>query len=508
MSKKYALIIGNSRYNDPGLSQLTTPGKDAADFASVLRDKDICSFDKVDILLNESSSAISEAIDVFFEQKNSDDLLLLYFSGHGVRDDLGSLYLAASNTIRTRLRSTAIKSDFIREAMDECPARRQVLILDCCNSGSFAQGTKGATGESMGTATAFEGGFGRIILTASDATQYAWEGDKVIGETQNSLFTHFLIKGLKGEADSDGNGFITVDELFDYAFDHVRLATPKQTPSKFASKQQGEIILRQNIHMKDIKPIPLPTPLIESLENPYSDIRMAAVQQLVKIADGTNLGMARTAMEKLEYIAGHDDSRTVSQAAIKALETRKPVVVKNDVSDPDPGPIENPNNGFFKKIKLFFRTKKLRLPASPNIILFLISTVSVISLFIALLFLTRTLTTDKPQAVASSKVSSIILSDTKENRSNVSYFRDGQDVYSHLDLYPIAAGTKFEAKWYYKVESISDQIYLLVNTGKYTIQTGDSNVYFFMNDPVFHGMYRVEIYMESQLIGVMYFTYR
>jgi hypothetical protein len=42
------------------------------------------------------------------------------------------------------------------------------------------------------------------------------------------------VEGLKGEADRDGDGQITVDDLFDYAFEKVRLATPKQTPSKFS----------------------------------------------------------------------------------------------------------------------------------------------------------------------------------------------------------------------------------------------------------------------------------
>ena len=110
---------------------------------------------------------------------------------------------------------------------------------------AFEQGTKAATGASVGTASAFEAGYGRIILTASDSTQYAWESDKVIGQTDNSLFTHFLVQGLQGEADLDGDGQITVDELYDYAYEKVKLATPKQTPSKFSSKQQGEIILRQ-----------------------------------------------------------------------------------------------------------------------------------------------------------------------------------------------------------------------------------------------------------------------
>src|ERR1044071_6484066 len=216
-----ALIIANTEYIDPGLARLTAPGRDAEDFARVLKDQDICAFHDVNILLNEPEHIVRGAIEELFDQKKPDDLLILYFSGHGVRDELGALYLAVRNTNRFRLRSTAVKSDFIREAMDQSRSKRQVLILDCCNSGAFSQGTKAATGVSLGTSTAFEAGYGRIILTASDATQFAWEGNKVIGETDNSLFTHYLVKGLEGEADSDSDGKITVDELYDYTYDQI-----------------------------------------------------------------------------------------------------------------------------------------------------------------------------------------------------------------------------------------------------------------------------------------------
>jgi len=247
MSGKFALIIGNTEYADPGLAQLTAPGKDAEDFARVLRVKELCGFDEVYVLLNQSSPAISEGIDKFFDRKKPDDLLVLYFSGHGVRDEYGSLYLAVKNTNRSLLRSTAIKSDFIRDAMDQCRSRRQVLLLDCCNSGAFAQGTKAEIGGSIGTAKAFEGsGYGRVILTASDATQFAWEGDKILGgESTTSLFTHFLVKGLEGEADWNGDGIITVDELYDYTYGQIVNLTPKQTPGKWSYKEQGEITLRR-----------------------------------------------------------------------------------------------------------------------------------------------------------------------------------------------------------------------------------------------------------------------
>ena len=166
VSRKFALVIGNTEYADPGLMQLTAPRNDTEDFARVLKDQDICAFDDVRTLLNELSSTVTEVIDEFFDQKKPDDLLVLYFSGHGVRDELGSLYLAFKNTIRSRLRGTAIKSEYIREAMDQSRSKRQVVILDCCNSGAFPQGTKGAIGSPMGMAAALQG-YGRFVLMAS-----------------------------------------------------------------------------------------------------------------------------------------------------------------------------------------------------------------------------------------------------------------------------------------------------------------------------------------------------
>lgn len=320
MSPKYALIIANTDYSDAGLAKLSAPGRDAEELARVLKSPDICAFDDVNVLLNQPDAVVRDRIDAFFDQKKPDDLLIMYFSGHGVRDEQGSLYLAVQNTNRFRLRATAIKSDFIRESMDQSRSRRQVLILDCCNSGAFAQGTKAVAGGSAGIGPAFEGtGYGHVVLTASDSTQFAWEGDSVIGETQNSLFTHFLVKGLEGEADLDGDGQVTINELYDYAYEQTVKLTPRQTPSKWSYKEQGEIILRESIRPEDARAMPLPSALLDSLDNPLADIRLAAVQQLAKLLDGRNLGLARSARQTLEKTAAEDDSYRVRQAAAQIL---------------------------------------------------------------------------------------------------------------------------------------------------------------------------------------------
>jgi hypothetical protein len=321
MASKFALVIANTEYTDPGLSQLTAPGQDAKELVRVLDSPNYCGFTDVHILVNEDSLKVSETIDYFFSTRKPDDLLIMYFSGHGVRDEYGSLYLAVRNTNRSRLRSTAIKADFIREAMDQSRSKRQILILDCCNSGAFAQGTKAEIGGSIGTAKAFEGtGYGRVILTASDSTQFAWEGDKVIGkDITNSLFTHFLVKGLEGDADQDFDGKITIDELYDYAYEQVVRHTPKQTPGKWSYKQQGEMFLRDNLKPKDVKPVPLPTDLLELLEHQNSSVRRAAVQDLLGLLDGSHLGLARAAQEKLHEVAENDDSLTLRKIAVQGL---------------------------------------------------------------------------------------------------------------------------------------------------------------------------------------------
>jgi len=321
MASKFALVIANTEYQDKKFPRLTAPSKDAADFAQLLEDTNKCGFDSVKVILNQSSTSVTEAIDEFFDERKPEDLLLLYFSGHGVRDDGGSLYLALKNTMRTRLRSTAVRADYIKEAMDQSRSKRQVVILDCCNSGAFPAGTKSIANDSMGMVKAFQG-YGRFIITASDATQFAWEGDKVIQETDNSLFTHFLIEGLEGAADSDGDGKVTVNELYDYAYEQVVNITPNQTPGKWSYKEQGDIVLRDNLRLHEVKPAKLPDDLLSMLSNVNSSIRRAGIQDAITLLDRNHPGLARAAQAKLLEIAEKDDSLNLRDMVRAELQKR------------------------------------------------------------------------------------------------------------------------------------------------------------------------------------------
>jgi hypothetical protein len=242
---RFALIIACDSYRDRSLRQLVAPAQDAQALAEVLANPSIGAFE-VKTLLNESSEIVRREIELFFSNRKRDDLLLLYFSCHGIKDQDGKLYFSATDTDRILLRSTAIASNFVNEVMLTSRSRRQLLLLDCCYSGAFARGMSAKAGMNIHTKEHFDGR-GRVVLTASDAIQYAFEQDKIDGVGTRSVFTSCLVNGLEtGEADFDGDGEITIDELYDYISEHVMDEKPEQRPEKWNFGVQGKLIVAKN----------------------------------------------------------------------------------------------------------------------------------------------------------------------------------------------------------------------------------------------------------------------
>jgi Caspase domain len=237
---RYALIVASSRYSDATLTQLEAPVHDARSLATVLSTPAIGDFD-VTTLADEPASKVMQEIEAFFDGRRREDLVLLYFSGHGILDESARLYFATTDTRVDRPRSTAVSANFVNDLMSECRSRRQVLMLDCCNSGAFARGIK--AGGTVGTGERFEGR-GRVVITASDALQYAFEAGRVEGEGINSVFTRALVDGLEtGDADLNGDGRVTLDELYDYVYGRVLDASPRQRPHKWAFGVEGQIFI-------------------------------------------------------------------------------------------------------------------------------------------------------------------------------------------------------------------------------------------------------------------------
>lgn len=311
MGRRLALLIATYDYQDNDLRRLTAPAHDAEALADILRDPDIAGFDVV-TLDNEPHHVVGEAVGEFFRDRQRDDLVLLYFTGHGVKDESGLLYFAMSNTRRNNLMFTSLSAEQIDQAMSASRSRQQVLVLDCCYSGAFPAGrlTKGDT--AVHTLSRFQGR-GRTVLTASDALQYAFEGREVHGQASQSVFTRHLVEGLReGSADLDGDGDITLDELYHYVHDRVTDEVPHQRPKRLDSVE-GRIVIARNIHWT------LPAYLRNALDSPITAERLSAVDGLMRQHRIGNDQVRARVIAELQLLTD-DDSRSVSAAAMTQLQ--------------------------------------------------------------------------------------------------------------------------------------------------------------------------------------------
>ncbi|VFN03487.1 MAG: Caspase domain-containing protein [Candidatus Kentron sp. G] len=133
--EKFALLIGVGRYPATDLPPLPAAARDIHALDKVLRHPEMGGFAGENVILLEDPGrqAMAEAIERLFSGRNKDDLVLLYFSGHGLKDDTGSLYLATAETRRRPngelARASAVTAGAVREEMERSRARRQIIIL-------------------------------------------------------------------------------------------------------------------------------------------------------------------------------------------------------------------------------------------------------------------------------------------------------------------------------------------------------------------------------------------
>ena len=190
-------------------------------------------------------------IDFFTDEKiESEDTLVFYYSGHGIESlSDGNVYLAPSDMIPNKPTKRGFSFSDLRNQIQESTSKRVVIILDCCYSGS-AMISKGSVKDGSRLISTIEKdwriieeGEGICILAASQAYQYAYplEGEG------HSIFTYYLLQGLKGNEDSVNNdGCVTPDSLNRYIFRKIRSLPldkrPYQKPS-MKSEVSGDIIL-------------------------------------------------------------------------------------------------------------------------------------------------------------------------------------------------------------------------------------------------------------------------
>ena len=258
----------------------------------------------------------------FLDGRGTGDLLLVYLSCHGLLDARRRLHLAATDTRKERLGSTGVEAAWVLDQLEHCRARSQVLILDSCFSGAFAHGAKGEADLSL--QDRFLGqGRGRVVLTASTATEYSFEGDPMdaAATAAGSVFTAALVQGLRtGAADTDHDGHVSVDDAYAYVFDQVQAAGAAQTPQRWLYGAEGRILLARSPAGPAVTPAPLPESLRAGLDSPHPGIRIGAVNELGEWFTGGDPARAATALRYLREVADTDIPR-VAVAARTLLDT-------------------------------------------------------------------------------------------------------------------------------------------------------------------------------------------
>jgi hypothetical protein len=239
---KVALLVGVSQYG-PGFNQLPAAAKDVEAMQRVLLHPDMGDFEQVQSLIDPDPQEMGTAIEKLYGDGRRDDLLVLFFSGHGIKDESGNLYLATRATRKNErgglIRSTAIAARFVQEIMSDSRARRQVVILDCCFSGAFGEGLLAKDDSSVDVRRQL-GGEGRVVLTSSTSTQYSFEQQG----SDLSIYTRYLVEGIEtGAADLDEDDVISVDELHEYANIKVQKAAPAMKPEIYTVKEGYKIII-------------------------------------------------------------------------------------------------------------------------------------------------------------------------------------------------------------------------------------------------------------------------
>lgn len=239
---KYAILIGNGSFPDePKLNNLRCPVLDVVGLEEVLKTETRGDFNEVVVLKDQRHHEIAHSLNKVLNQAKKDDLVLVYYSGHGKQSKSGQLYLTSLNTEVNFLNSTALGLNKVYEFINESVCQKIILILDCCYSGVAGRAFKGDIDSELKEKNAQSRG--TYLMTASTEIQVAVENP----EDNYSLFTKYLIAGLEtGTADKEGNGYITIDALYQYVHDQVLAENKNQQPTKTSQGERGELVIAKS----------------------------------------------------------------------------------------------------------------------------------------------------------------------------------------------------------------------------------------------------------------------
>ncbi len=212
-NKIYAVLVGVSRYEH--FKTLKYTDDDAYRIYAFLKSPEGGAIpdDQIHILIDESATKknITKALQDVMQRADENDAVFCFFSGHGLS---GSFLPIDSDGYRN-----ALAYEEVKDYLEQCRAKQKLYIADACYSGSIlASRTALSQSLQLFYNKLNETSGGTAFLLSSKPQEYSLESQGL----RQGIFSHYLIKGLKGAADTDMNKIVSVSELYNYVYTRVR----------------------------------------------------------------------------------------------------------------------------------------------------------------------------------------------------------------------------------------------------------------------------------------------
>lgn len=211
--KRWAIVIGVNDYQDSYISDLEKAQNDAKVLTDVLKHEG--QFDYVfsytDDTYKESEhypslNNIVAKMEYLKNEIRPNDIVFFSFSGHGISDVHGRSYLLMADTVISQPYRTSLPLYEIQEWLEEMKVKKNIVLLDACRN--ILEKTKGINTKTLANEMSSQAEISAVVYATSPG-EYSYEHDK----QPYGVFTTYIIEGLKGSADRDGDIIVTFDEL-------------------------------------------------------------------------------------------------------------------------------------------------------------------------------------------------------------------------------------------------------------------------------------------------------
>lgn len=217
----YAVVVGIGRYT--AMKTLNYTDDDAYQMYAFLKSPEggALSDDQVEILVDENATRtnIELALSDKLGQADADDIVVFYFSGHGVDGYFVPVDFDGIHNLLSHKR--------VEELLASSSAKHKLVLADACHSGGLLAARSMSASSSRLYDAFLNSNGGTALLMSSRSEEVSLEANNL----RSGVFSHYVMRGMKGEADTNQNRIVTVDELHAYVYDKVREYTGyRQTP--------------------------------------------------------------------------------------------------------------------------------------------------------------------------------------------------------------------------------------------------------------------------------------